>query len=165
MSTYFTCTLESPIGRLRLCCTEEGLTHVLHTNQQENLPEAWVEQPEHPILAEAIKQLADYFSGTRTDFTLPLAPEGTDFQKAVWQALQTIPYGQTCSYGDIAEQIDRAKAVRAVGTANGSNPLSIFVPCHRVIGKNGTLTGYAGGLTQKKILLDLEAQHTPLTLT
>jgi len=165
MSTCFTCTLESPIGRLRLCSTDEGLTHVLHANQQENLPDEWVENPQHPILTRALAELGDYFTGTRTSFTLPLTPTGTDFQKDVWQALQTIPYGQTCSYVDIATQIDRPKAVRAVGTANGSNPISIFIPCHRVIGKNGTLTGYAGGLSQKKILLDLETQNTPLILT
>ena len=101
-------------------------------------------------------QLQEYFGGTRQVFDVPLAPQGTLFQMEVWRVLRTIPYGETQSYADIAEQIGRPKAVRAVGAANGRNPLSIFVPCHRVIGKNGSLTGYAGGLAQKSVLLEIE---------
>ena len=108
------------------------------------------------LTREAAKQLKAYFAGKRQQFDLPLAQEGTDFQQQVWQALQGIPYGITCSYSDIAGRIGRPKAVRAVGAANGQNKIAIVIPCHRVIGSNGTLTGYAGGLDKKEILLKLE---------
>jgi methylated-DNA-[protein]-cysteine S-methyltransferase len=153
MKAAFSTTISSPIGRLRLCASETGLTHVLHENQHSGETE---EAAEHPHLALAVAQLREYFEGKREVFDVPLAPEGTAFQMDVWEALRTIPYGETLSYADIAEQIGRPKAVRAVGAANGRNPLSIFVPCHRVIGKNGSLTGYAGGLTQKSVLLEIE---------
>lgn len=109
-----------------------------------------------PLLEEGRRQLLEYLAGERQEFTLPLAPAGTPFQRAVWQALQTIPYGQTRSYGDIARQIGRPKAFRAVGMANHENPIPIFIPCHRVVGSDGSLTGYAGGLELKKALLGLE---------
>ncbi|WP_226829862.1 methylated-DNA--[protein]-cysteine S-methyltransferase [Brevibacterium aurantiacum] len=111
------------------------------------------------LFATADKQLGEYFSGTRTDFDLPLAPTGTEFQRTVWQALTTIPYGTTAGYGELAAWIDRPTAARAVGAANGRNPISIIVPCHRVIGANGALTGYAWGEEKKRTLLDLEASH------
>jgi methylated-DNA-[protein]-cysteine S-methyltransferase len=109
-----------------------------------------------PLLEEGRRQLLEYLAGERQIFDLPLAPAGTPFQRAVWQALQTIPYGQTRSYGDIARQIGRPKAFRAVGMANHENPIPIFIPCHRVVGSDGSLTGYAGGLELKKALLGLE---------
>ena len=109
-----------------------------------------------PLLEEGRRQLLEYLAGERQTFDLPLAPAGTPFQRAVWQALQTIPYGQTRSYGDIARQIGRPKAFRAVGMANHENPIPIFIPCHRVVGSDGSLTGYAGGLELKKALLGLE---------
>ena len=113
--------------------------------------------PNHPILAKARQQLEEYFAKERTVFDIPLGLEdGTLFQRSVWQQLLPIPFGRTCSYGDIARAIGKPDAVRAVGAANGRNPLSIIVPCHRVIGQNGSLTGYAGGLEIKKMLLDLE---------
>ena len=153
MNAAFSTTIISPIGRLRLCASETGLTHVLHENQHRGEIE---EAPGHPHLAKAVVQLQEYFGGTRQVFDVPLAPQGTLFQMEVWRVLRTIPYGETQSYADIAERIGRPKAVRAVGAANGRNPLSIFVPCHRVIGKNGSLTGYAGGLAQKSVLLEIE---------
>lgn len=110
----------------------------------------------HPTLCETERQLIEYFSGNRTQFALKLNFAGTDFQNKVWQALLTIPYGQTRSYSDIAKQIGNEKAVRAVGAANGRNPISIIAPCHRVIGAGGELTGFAGGLTAKKVLLETE---------
>jgi len=114
------------------------------------------EDQQHPTLLETQQQLTEYFAGTRKRFDLPLDFEGTDFQKAVWQALLTIPFGETRSYRDIAEQIGNVKAVRAVGAANGRNPISIIAPCHRVIGASGDLTGFAGGLKTKELLLRLE---------
>lgn len=108
------------------------------------------------LLAEAEKQLKEYFHGERREFRLPLAPEGTNFQRKVWAALQTIPYGETRSYKEIAAQTGNEKACRAVGMANHRNPIGIFIPCHRVIGSSGKLTGYAGGLDKKKLLLELE---------
>lgn len=110
-----------------------------------------------PVLAETVRQLGAYFARERTDFDLPLAPAGTDFQRRVWSQLQQIGYGETASYGDVAGRLGMTNAAsRAVGLANGRNPIPIVVPCHRVIGANGTLTGYAGGLERKQLLLDLE---------
>lgn len=111
---------------------------------------------ETALIAEAWKQLQEYFEGNRKQFTLPLAPEGTAFQQKVWKALQTIPYGEVRTYGQIAAQIGEPKACRAVGMANHNNPVGIIIPCHRVIGANGKLTGYAGGLDKKEKLLQLE---------
>jgi len=118
---------------------------------------------QHPILCEAECQLREYFAGERQQFDMPYDTVGTEFQKKVWQALLTIPFGETRSYQQIAEQIGNPKAVRAVGAANGKNPLSIMAPCHRVIGSNGKLTGFAGGLTVKAFLLELESPQKTLS--
>ena len=145
----------SPLGPLLLAGDEQGL-HLLHMDaaQPWELPGEW--QPARNQLDDVARQLDEYFAGKREVFEVRLAPLGTAFQREVWQALQRIPYGTTCSYGDLAEQIGRPRAVRAVGTANGANPIAIIVPCHRVIGSNGTLTGYAGGVERKQMLLELE---------
>jgi methylated-DNA-[protein]-cysteine S-methyltransferase len=116
----------------------------------------------HPVVRESLRQLADYFAGQRREFDLPLDPKGTDFQGAVWQALLTIPYGETRTYGEIARVIGKPAAVRAVGAANGSNPIAIIIPCHRVIGASGKLVGFGGGLPMKRMLLDLETEHAHL---
>ncbi|MCL2192304.1 MAG: methylated-DNA--[protein]-cysteine S-methyltransferase [Treponema sp.] len=121
-----------------------------------NFTKAKRQELETPLIKETAIQVEDYLAGKRKDFSLPLALHGTDFQVAAWQGLQTIPYGETRSYKDMAELIGRPKAVRAVGLANNRNPISIIVPCHRVIGHNGTLVGYGGGLPLKRYLLDLE---------
>lgn len=141
-----------PLGELRLVASEEALTGIFF----KNLPESGTNK----ILKQTKQQLAEYFSGQRRQFDLPLKFEGTEFQKKVWAALLTIPYGETRSYADIAKQVGSPKAVRAVGLANSKNPISIIAPCHRVIGSNGKLTGYAGGLHNKEFLLRLE--HAPL---
>jgi methylated-DNA-[protein]-cysteine S-methyltransferase len=120
----------------------------------------WVEDPAR--FEEARQQLEEYFDGQRTEFDVPLNAKGTVFQHEVWAALQTIPYGEVRSYGEIAEQIGRPKASRAVGLANARNPIAVIVPCHRVIGASGVLIGYAGGLERKRLLLDLEAQSAAL---
>ena len=141
--------LPTPCGTIVVKASGEGLHCVAFTTQP-------VETNANQHTREAVRQLGEYFAGTRQQFSLTLAAAGTPFQQQVWQALQNIAYGQTVSYGDIARHIDNPKAVRAVGMANGRNPLAIVVPCHRVIGSNKTLTGYAGGLERKAFLLKLE---------
>ena len=151
--------MPSPVGILKLVATENALVAVLWENENPKrvrLAEL-IEQVDHPILLETQKQLCEYFAGTRQQFDLPLDFEGTVFQKKVWQALLSIPFGETRSYRDIAEQVGNIKAVRAVGAANGKNPISIIAPCHRVVGVNGKLVGFAGGLNNKEILLRLES--------
>ncbi len=150
--------MDSPVGRLRLIANEKALVAVLWENEQPKriqLAELVVE-PEHPVLLQVRQQLEEYFEGNRQRFDIPLDFAGTEFQKLVWTELLKIPYGQTRSYGQIAQAIGRPKAMRAVGAANGCNPISIIAPCHRVIGASGALTGFAGGLDNKTILLNLE---------
>ena len=152
--------MSSPVGLLKLVAHDQALVAVLWENENPKrvrLAEL-IEQVNHPILLETQKQLREYFAGTRQQFDLPLDFEGTVFQKKVWQALLGIPFGETRSYRDIAEQVGNIKAVRAVGAANGKNPISIIAPCHRVVGVNGKLVGFAGGLNNKEILLGLEKQ-------
>ena len=150
--------IDSPVGVLKLVANDISLIAVLWENETPNrvrLAEL-IENKQHPILLETQKQLSEYFEGQRKIFDLPLNFEGTEFQQKVWQALLTIPFGETRSYKDIAEQIGNVKAVRAVGAANGKNPISIIAPCHRVVGANGKLVGFAGGLENKDVLLKLE---------
>ena len=152
----------SPVGDLKLVASEKGLVAVLWPNDNPtrvNLPVP-TENIEHPLLGEAARQLNEYFGGERRTFTVALDPHGTAFQKRVWDALLTIPFGETRSYAQIAQQIGEPTAYRAVGAANGRNPLSIIAPCHRVIGTNGALTGFAGGLATKQKLLALEGSAT-----
>ena len=152
--------MRSPVGALTLVATEQGLAAILWENERAGRVNVDLEHEDrrHPVLIEAERQLGEYFDGRRTAFTLTLDVVGTDFQRQVWQALLTIPFGETRSYAEIARQIGRPKAVRAVGAANGRNPLSIVAPCHRVIGTNGRLTGFAGGLDTKAFLLALEGR-------
>jgi methylated-DNA-[protein]-cysteine S-methyltransferase len=146
--------LDTPIGRLRLLSTGTHLAAIEFSNQHSNTEGDTCSSDE--VLERSASQLQEYFAGRRKTFDLPLAPRGTDFQCCVWRALSDIPWGAVCSYADIARAIDRPKAVRAVGAANGRNPLPIVVPCHRVIGSDGSLTGFAGGLDMKRKLLALE---------
>ncbi|WP_323903628.1 methylated-DNA--[protein]-cysteine S-methyltransferase [Aeromonas caviae] len=143
-------------GELLVAIDERGLVHVDFLAGLRPLPDMQDWQQDGEALAPFLAEFRDYFAGRLLRFTLPLAPRGTTFQQAVWQALCDIPYGETRSYGDIARTIGKPNAVRAVGAANGRNPLSIIIPCHRVIGQNGSLTGYAGGLPIKQALLTLE---------
>ena len=154
---YYT-MMDSAVGPLKLVASDAGLTAILWENDAPDRVRlgAMAEDADHPILRESRRQIAAYFARTLTAFTVPLDFQGTDFQKSVWAALLTIPFGETRSYGEIARQIGRPGASRAVGAANGRNPISIIAPCHRVIGANGSLTGFAGGLEAKKRLLDLE---------
>lgn len=149
--------ISSPLGPLQLRGNGEALTG-LFMEEHRHLPPSPPEAVRDAApFREIIAQLAEYFAGERRKFTVPLAAEGTDFQREVWRGLLAIPYGETTSYGELARRIGRDRAVRAVGLANGRNPISIVVPCHRVIGANGTLTGYGGGLERKRFLLALEA--------
>lgn len=156
---YYYKNMTSPVGLLKLISDENALVALLW----ENDPPARVpldeaeEDKNHPILIQAEDELNEYFAGTRTKFSVPLNPHGTDFQKSVWLELRKIPYGETRSYKQLADAVGKPLASRAVGAANGKNPLSIIVPCHRVIGSNGTLTGFAGGLEFKSYLLNLES--------
>jgi methylated-DNA-[protein]-cysteine S-methyltransferase len=162
--TYAYKLMDSPVGELKLVANGNRLAAILWENDKPNrvrLPEI-VEADDRPVLIETERQLNEYFAGTRDRFDLELDFQGTDFQKKVWAALLTIPFGETRSYSDIATQIGNINAVRAVGAANGRNPISIVAPCHRVIGASGDLTGFAGGLTNKMLLLSLEAGQTSL---
>ncbi|MCL1141577.1 methylated-DNA--[protein]-cysteine S-methyltransferase [Shewanella gaetbuli] len=168
--------LTSPVGLLALKASSVGLTHLTVVDLQQQSSQVTplsetsiVQKDSQQYLEQDIthakshiknvqKQLDEYFSARRKSFDAPLAPKGTEFQQQVWQALAELPFGQTCSYADIASSIHRPKAVRAVGAANGANPIAIIVPCHRVIGKSGKLTGYAYGLEMKQFLLNLESQ-------
>lgn len=143
------CVIASPVGRLRIDADNTGICGVNRTEEA-------LCPPEEPLLADCVRQLAEYFSGARRVFDLPLHPVGTAFRMKVWSELQQIPYGQTITYGELARRVGNAGGARAVGGANHHNPISIIIPCHRVIGADGSLTGYGGGLDMKEALLRLE---------
>ena len=161
-TNWVRCELDSPVGRLRLIAADSGLVGVYFPEHKRPRNADATDVEQHPVLDQARRELGEYFAGRRRQFDTPLAPAaergGTEFQHEVWAALLAIPPGETRSYGELARQIGRPQAVRAVGTANASNPISIFVPCHRVIGGSGALTGYAGGLAAKRWLLSLETR-------
>jgi len=149
-------TIESPIGDLTLIADDDALCAVLWHDEKAGDDVARVGRDEHAVLSVAARQLDEYFSGERTDFDVPLHPQGTPFQLAAWRALQTIPFGETVSYGEQAARLGDRRKARAVGAANGRNPIPVIVPCHRVRGADGTLTGFGGGLDTKAWLLDHE---------
>lgn len=151
------CYLQTPVGPLLIVGDHEAVRRIEFPESGEaRRPEPdWVETLSGPV-GEAARQLREYFSGTRTVFDLPLAPEGTAFQRSVWRVLEGIPFGETISYAELARRVGNPKASRAVGAANGANPIPIVIPCHRVIGSNGKLTGFGGGLPMKEALLSLE---------
>ena len=154
--------VESAIGDLMLVGERDALYGLYFStgNKARGADAAW--RRSDATFRGVAQQLQEYFAGSRKSFDVALEPRGSDFQRSVWRALRKIPYGEVRSYADIAAAIDRPKAVRAVGTANGSNPLAIIVPCHRVVGKDGSLTGFGGGLPAKRYLLDLEARNSGL---
>ena len=169
MTTYYTTTLESPCGPL-LCVVDEtgAVVRVEFVNGRESLRitdrmrEQGIELVEDTGRTAGLRrQLAEYFAGERREFDLRLAPEGTPFERSVWEELRRIPFGETRSYGEIAQAIGRPGAARAVGRANGANPIPIVVPCHRVIGADGSLTGFGGGLEAKSRLLEIEGRRLP----
>ena len=145
------CVIDSPVGRLRIDTDDTGICGVNRTEEA-------LCSPEEPLQADCARQLAEYFAGARRVFDLPLHPAGTAFRMKVWAELRKIPYGQTITYGELARRVGNGKAARAVGGANHHNPISIIIPCHRVIGADGSLTGYGGGLAMKEALLRLEGR-------
>jgi methylated-DNA-[protein]-cysteine S-methyltransferase len=147
-----TITLRKELGPMRFVARGDALVSLWFVDGPQD-------RKRDALLDRAIEEMDEYFAGTRTAFSIPIAPDGTPFQHEVWRALRAIPFGETRSYADVARAIDKPRAVRAVGAANGRNPLGIVVPCHRVIGADGSLTGYAGGMERKKFLLDLERQR------
>lgn len=159
MEEIFKLLIQSPLGLVQIVGTDKYLTEI---NFLEDSQESDANVP--LILKRCAQQLQQYFFGKRQSFNIALSPSGTAFQKQVWQALTEIQYGKTSSYLDIAKSIDNPKSVRAVGTANGSNPIPIIIPCHRVIGQDGSLTGYSGGIWRKEWLLKHEAKHSNLPL-
>jgi methylated-DNA-[protein]-cysteine S-methyltransferase len=152
-------TIDSPVGQLKLVASDKGLAAILWKDEDPRRVRLCplVEDPDNPFLVETERQLDAYFAGRLKTFTVPLDFKGTEFQKRVWRTLLTIPFGETRSYGQIARQIGKPTAARAVGAANGKNPISIIAPCHRVIGSTGALTGFAGGLAAKERLLGIES--------
>jgi methylated-DNA-[protein]-cysteine S-methyltransferase len=163
---YVYMTMPSPVGELKLIAGKRGLAAILWESDRPNRVRARAtkEDPTHPVLVETQRQLEEYFAGTRKRFDLPLDFVGTEFQKRVWSELLAIPYGETRTYGEIAGKLGDPNRMRAVGAANGRNPISIIAPCHRVIGADGSLTGFAGGLKAKAHLLNLECGKTALAL-
>lgn len=159
---YHATTIDSPVGELRIIAGERGLRAILWGAEDATRIAAMqaddVVEERTPLLDEAVRQLQEYFAGTRREFDLPLDPHGTPFQQSAWKVLRTIPYGTTMSYGEQARQLGDPNKARAVGAANGRNPLSIVVPCHRVVGSTGELTGFAAGIDVKSWLLDHERQ-------
>jgi methylated-DNA-[protein]-cysteine S-methyltransferase len=151
MSTW-TVVEDTPVGPLLLTADGDALTGLWFGVK----PVAGTRDDDDPVLVAAVTQVREYFAGERTSFDLPLAPDGTDFQRRVWEQLRLIPYGTTVSYGELARRLGAPSASRAVGAANGRNPIAIVVPCHRVIGADGSLTGFGGGMDAKRVLLDLE---------
>lgn len=149
---------ESPYGRMLLVASDDGLTGVYFDGQKYHprLKAAWRHDARNALLRQAKRELAEYFSGRRKRFEIALAPEGTPFQRAVWKAISTVDFGRTITYGELARRAGAPGSARAAGAATGRNPIGIIVPCHRIVGANGSLTGYAGGLEKKRALLALE---------
>jgi methylated-DNA-[protein]-cysteine S-methyltransferase len=158
------CSVSTPVGRLVLAGDEEGLRGISFPRSTPAFEGATEGQTTEEPFRETIRQLEAYFAGELDRFDLVLAPVGTPFQQEVWSLLRTIPYGETVSYGEMARRLGRSKASRAVGGANGSNPIPIVIPCHRVVGADGSLTGFGGGLEIKRQLLALEARYRPDSL-
>ncbi|HUS42664.1 MAG TPA: methylated-DNA--[protein]-cysteine S-methyltransferase [Ilumatobacteraceae bacterium] len=167
MSELFSTVIDSPVGALTIVASDHGLRAILWPDDDPGRVRVadTTDGPGHPLIVAAVSQLNQYFEGDRTEFDVPLDPVGTDFQRAAWETLCTIPYGTTVSYGEQAERMGDRRKARAVGAANGRNPISIVVPCHRVVGANGALTGFAGGTDTKAWLLAHEQRHTVPGLT
>ena len=164
---HYTTTIDSPAGELTLVATDLGLRAVTWPVEREgrvSVPPEMISTADHPVLEKAALQLEEYFDGRRTGFDLPLDLRGTEFQQLAWRALASIPYGETTSYGVQAARIGRPRAIRAIGAANGRNPISIILPCHRVVGADGSLTGFAGGIETKRDLLAFEKESAAVSV-
>ncbi len=161
MSQLFSAVIDSPVGALTVVASDDGLRAILWPDDDPSRVrlDDTIDDPSQPVIVATVSQLAEYFAGERTEFDVPLDPVGTEFQRVAWDALRSIPYGTTVSYGEQAERMGDRRKARAVGAANGRNPISIVVPCHRVVGANGALTGFAGGTDTKAWLLAHEQRH------
>jgi methylated-DNA-[protein]-cysteine S-methyltransferase len=157
--TYYDYTT-SPQGRMLLVADDKALTSVSFIGQKyaPRVAKDWTRDSTHPPIAKAKRELAEYFAGRRTRFSVPLAPQGTPFQRKVWKAIAGVGFGRTIAYAELARRAGRPGSARAAGAATGRNPIGVIVPCHRIVGSNGSLTGYAGGLAKKRALLELEAR-------
>ncbi len=164
-STLSTCRMESPLGEILLVADQErDALCGLYLDRQKYFPDdtgRWCEAPNLPVLRNAVVQLREYFAGARARFDIALAPAGTPFQRDVWSAINTVPFGETITYAELARRCGRPSAARAAGAATGRNPITIMIPCHRIMGSGGTLTGYAGGVERKRALLELESRQVP----
>ena len=162
VGTKFSCRVHGPLGEMLLVSNGGGTAlSALYLERQKYYPAvtaAWRNAPGLPLFVQAATQLREYFGRERTTFELPIALDGTPFQQLVWAAIRDVPFGATISYGELATRCGKPSAVRAVGAATGRNPMTVIVPCHRIMGSNGALTGYAGGLERKRVLLELESQ-------
>ena len=156
--------IDTPIGHLTLVAAPEALREVRFPNGRPVGPDDGPDDPDHPVLAQAARELAEYFAGTRVEFDVPLDPRGSAFQRSAWRGLASIPYAETVSYGEQARRLGYDGKARAIGAANGSNPIPVILPCHRVIGSDGSLTGFGGGLETKAWLLHHERQVAGLEL-
>jgi methylated-DNA-[protein]-cysteine S-methyltransferase len=156
--------IDTPIGPLTLVASNDALREVRFPNGRPIGPDDGPEAPDHPVLADVARQLREYFAGERTEFDVPLDPQGSAFQRAAWRGLTAIPYGETVSYGEQARRLGHDGKARAIGAANGANPIPVILPCHRVIGSDGSLTGFGGGLETKAWLLHHERQVAGLEL-
>jgi methylated-DNA-[protein]-cysteine S-methyltransferase len=167
-STLSTCRMESPLGEILLVADSRGSALCgVYLERQKYFPvdaNGWRAAPTLPVLRDATAQLREYFAGARTRFDIPLAPAGTPFQREVWRAIGEVPFGETITYAELARRCDRPSAVRAAGAATGRNPIPVIIPCHRIIGSGGALTGYAGGVDRKRALLELEARNVARTV-
>src|ERR1043165_3478518 len=152
--------IKSPVDDLLLVADASALIGVYFAGGNYRPDDRWILDAQHPILKQTEKELREYFAGQRQSFSMPLRPTGTDFQQRIWHGIARIPYGKTTSYSELAKRAGAPEAVRAAGTATGRNPISIIVPCHRVMGKNGDMCGFGGVLPRKRYLLDLENPHT-----
>jgi methylated-DNA-[protein]-cysteine S-methyltransferase len=161
----YTATYQSPLGEMLIISTADALVglHFLGQKYFPRIDASWKKNADVGSIRKTIEQLDEYFAGTRNRFDLPLGPYGTLYQHAIWNAISTVPYGETITYGELARRAGHAGDARAAGAATGQNPIGIIVPCHRIIGANGKLTGYAGGLDKKRALLALEAEHAGST--
>jgi methylated-DNA-[protein]-cysteine S-methyltransferase len=150
---------ESPMGRMLIVADEDGLRGLYFVGQKyyRAADREWRRDDDHPVVLKTARQMAEYFAGKRTEFDIPLAPRGTAFQSSVWSAIASVKYGETITYAELARRAGHPGAIRAAGTATGRNPITIIVPCHRIVGSDGSLTGYAGGLERKRALQDLES--------
>jgi methylated-DNA-[protein]-cysteine S-methyltransferase len=167
-STLSTCRIESPLGEILLVADSRGSALCgVYLERQKYFPvdaNSWRAAPTLPVLRDAAAQLREYFAGARTRFDIPLAPAGTLFQREVWRTIGEVPFGETITYAELARRCDRPSAVRAAGAATGRNPITVIIPCHRIIGSGGALTGYAGGVDRKRALLELEARNVARTV-